>query len=296
MSLIARIIFLSLTGAFSGAIVWPIVELVLIHQSSFSTLFLFNIVLGICVGAALGGGFGSSEGIISKSKKKTYSGVIAGIIIGSAGGISGFLAGQMALLFIGTKLFHSTVVYQEIGFPLSRALGWAVFGLFTGTTEGIRSRSWLKIRNGIVGGFIGGFVGGLSVEYLVHTSPSFSFTRISGFIILGFFIGTFYGIVENRLASASLQLLSGPLKNREFLITQKVTRIGEDELTEIHLPGYEGVDATHAKIVKKEEDFLLTDISSHKSILLNDEKTITKKLEHGDIIQIGNAKFRFKKR
>jgi len=296
MSLIIRIIFLSLTGAFSGMLAWPCVEFVLMHQSKFPTLLLFNIMLGICVGATLGGGFGSSEGIISGSRKKVRSGLITGVIIGSTGGILGFLAGQAALLFIGTTLFRSSESYQEIGFPLSRALGWGVLGIFIGAAEGIRSRSLPKVRNGIVGGFIGGLLGGISVEYLVYTAPSLYLTRLSGFFILGLFIGIFYGIVENRLAPASLELLSGSLKNREYLISQKNTRIGSEEITEINLPGYKGVEGIHAQITKKKDAFVLTDVSSKKGTFLNDQRMHTTQLKHGDIIRIGDAQFRFKKR
>jgi len=296
MPLFIRIIFFGITGITAGILAWPFVELILYFQASFPTLLLFNIVLGISIGLFMGGCFGTSEGIISMSKEKIKTGIVTGIIIGIIAGLVGFVAGQSALLFIGTKFFNSTSSFQKIGYPVSKALGWAIFGICIGIVEGIRSKSFNKIRNGIIGGFIGGIIGGLVVEYIKLFSPENLYARLVGLIILGLLIGIFYGIVENKFAKATLRLLNGKFKGKEFLITQKLSKIGKSETTDVGIGGYGNVSDVHAEIKHSKKDFILTDVGSKTGTFINDDKTTKTKLKDGDIIRIGEAQFQFKKK
>jgi hypothetical protein len=291
-----RIIFYGMTGVIAGMLAWPFAELILYYQADFPTLLLFNTVLGVTIGFFIGGCFGTSEGIVSVSKEKIKKGMITGGIVGIIGGFIGLIAGQAALLFIGTTLFHSSYRFQKIGFPLSKALGWAVFGICIGMAHGIRSKSGAKLRNGILGGFIGGMIGGSAVEYIRILSPENIYGRLVGLVVLGLLIGIFYGIIENKLAKATLYLLSGRLKNREYPLTQKLTSVGKSEKTEIGIPGYGGVADVHVTIARERDGFTLTDAAAKKETYVNDSKTAKTRLKDGDIIRIGDAQFQFRKK
>jgi hypothetical protein len=296
MSLIIRIFFFGCAGIFAGVLAWPFIEVILFYQAAFPTLLLFNIALGVCAGLFMGGGFGTSEGIISVSKIKIRTGMLIGMVTGVIGGVIGFIAGQAVLLALGTAFFHSAYSIQRIGFPLSRAIGWALFGGCIGMVHGIRSRSGSKIRNGVIGGLSGGFFGGLVVEYINLFSPDSWYARGVGFLVLGLLIGIFYGIVENKLAKASLLLLSGKSKNREFLLTQKLTNIGKSPVTEVGLSGYGKVSDVHTIIKREKNNFILTDAGSKTGTYVNDDKTRSTKLKDGDVIRIGDAQFLFKRK
>jgi hypothetical protein len=296
MSLGIRILFFGLIGMISGMLLWPCAELILYMQSSFPTLLLFNAVLGLTIGLFMGGCFGTAEGIIARSRGKAMRGACTGLAIGAAGGLVGFIAGQAALLFIGTTFFSSTKSYEQIGFPLSRAIGWAVFGIFIGTVEGIRSGSSSKVRNGVIGGFIGGILGGFGVEYIRYLSPAGPYARLFGFVALGFMIGIFYGFIENRLTKARLLLLNGKNRGKEYLITQKTTRVGESDESEVDLHGYGGVAPVHALLRKEGRSYTLADAGAKKGIWVNDSKTEQTKLKDGDVLRVGDAQFRFTER
>lgn len=293
MSLFMRIIFFGLIGIIAGMLAWPFAELILYYQAYFPTLLLFNIVLGISIGLFLGGCFGTSEGVLARSSMKIKTGSIMGIIIGMVGGLVGFVAGQAALLLIGTTFFNSTSSFQKIGFPISKAIGWATFGICIGIVEGIRSKSLSKARNGVIGGCIGGILGGLGVEYIRLFSPENFYARLIGLVILGFLIGIFYGFIENKLAQGSLRLLNGKNRGKEFLLTQKLTRVGESEKTEVGLDGYNDVASIHAEIRKDRDGFVLTDAGSKRGTFINDGRADKKRLQNGDIIRVGNAQFQF---
>jgi hypothetical protein len=296
MTLVLRILFFGFSGVLAGVLAWPVIELVLFYQAVFPTLLLFNIALGVAAGVFMGGGFGAAEGIISGSEAKLRNGILTGLAIGVAAGAAGFITAQAALLFLGTAFFHSAVGVQKIGFPLSRGFGWALFGLCIALVHGVRSLSWGKIKNGIIGGACGGFLGGLVVEYINVFTPHAWYARLAGFAVLGLLIGIFYGIVENRLSAASLLLLGGTQKNSEFPIIQKVTNIGASQKTEIGIKGYGGVSGVHTLITRKKDGFLLTDAGSKSGTFVNEEKTRNRKLEDGDVIRVGDAQFLFRER
>jgi hypothetical protein len=293
MSLALRIVIFGIIGIFAGMAAWPFTELILFYQPSFPNLLLFNIALGIAVGICIGGSFGMSEGLLSSTRAKLKAGIITGIIIGAVGGVLGFIAGQAALLFIGTHAFNSTGRYNQYGIPLSRAVGWALFGLFVGIGEGLRSRSGAKVRNGIIGGFIGGLLGGLVVEYARFYSPQNHFVRLGGLVVLGGCIGMFYGLIENRLTEGSLRMLSGPMAGREFLLSQKTVRIGESDKTEVTLSGYRNVADCHMEIKRAKNSFTIVDAGTKRSTFVNDQKIESTRLKNGDVIRIGDAQFQF---
>ncbi|KPJ80781.1 MAG: hypothetical protein AMS17_20130 [Spirochaetes bacterium DG_61] len=98
------------------------------------------------------------------------------------------------------------------------------------------------------------------------------------------------------MAKASLLLLSGKSKNREFLLTQKLTNIGKSPVTEIGLSGYGKVSDVHTIIKREKNNFILTDAESKTGTYVNDDKTRSTKLKDGDVIRIGDAQFLFKRK
>jgi hypothetical protein len=293
MTLGMRIILLGLIGLLAGALCWPFTELILFYQASFPTLLLFSVVLGVAVGLFMGGSFGMSEGALTNSWAKVRSGGATGALIGCVGGMLGFIAGQTALLAVGSFFFNTTGQLRNYGIPISRALGWAVFGMVVGVGEGVRSRSGAKALNGIIGGFAGGLAGGLVVEYIRLLSPSSGYARLAGLCVLGLFIGIAYALVERSLAKASLRLLSGRSRGREFLLTQGRTVVGGAQKTDVTLAGYGRVAGEHAEIHRDGRDFTLVQGDGKKPVYVNDEKVERTVLRDGDIIRIGDAQFQF---
>jgi hypothetical protein len=296
MTLGMRLLYYSLIGLLAGALSWPFTELVLFYQAVFPSLLFFSIALGLVAGLFIGGIFGMSEGIITHARDRMRKGAIAGMIVGAVGGILGMISGQAALLHIGTLFFNSSGSFKHFGIPLSRSLGWAVFGLLVGISDGIRSASGGKIRNGLLGGFIGGLLGGLVVEYSRIIAPQSAYSRLLGLSLLGFLIGLSYGFVERGLAEGSLRLLNGLAKGSEFLLTGKKTVVGGAQSTEVTLSGYRNVSDEHAEIRREGGDFTIVQGDKGKPLYVNDEKVDKTVLNNGDIIRLGDAQFRFSRK
>jgi len=294
MSTLMRRIFFCIIGIIAGLAAWPISEFILLLQSSFPSYLIFSIVLGMFLGILFGAFFGSSEGIIMSIKPNILTGILHGAVIGIAGGIIGFLAGQAALFIIGETFIHSMKRFNTIGFPISRAIGWAFMGVFLGMVEGIRSRSTDKLRVGILGGILGGITGGLVLEYFRILIPNIMFARLFGIIIFGLLIGLFYGFVQVRLSFGVLRLLNGKFKGKEFLINQKKMKIGISEKNDIVLSGYSKISDQHAELLVKKNEVIIKNLDSKTPVTINEDKIKEHLLKLEDVIKIGSAKFIFK--
>jgi hypothetical protein len=289
MSSIKRRIFLCLVGLLAGLAAWPAAEITLLFQADFPSYLVFSIFLGAIFGIFIGAFFGSGEGIIMSHRRSIVTGVAQGIFIGALGGAIGFLIGQAALFITGEYLIHSMKRFNTVGMPVSRAIGWAFLGLFVGMIDGVRSRSWNKIRVGIIGGITGGFLGGLALEYFRTAFPETVFARLLGLLIFGLFIGLMYGFVEVRLSYGVLTLLNGRFKGREFLINQKKLRIGASEKNDIKLEGYHNISDRHALVSVKKDDVYISRIEDGK-LVVNDDPVNEHMLKYEDVIKIGSAK------
>ncbi len=289
MSSIKRRIFLCLVGLLAGLAAWPAAEITLLFQANFPSYLVFSIFLGAVFGVFLGAFFGSSDGIIMSHRRSMATGAAKGIVIGALGGAIGFFVGQAALFITGEYLIHSMKRFVTVGMPVSRAIGWAILGLFAGMVDGVRSRSWKKIRVGMIGGVSGGFLGGLALEYFRIAFPGTVFARLLGLLIFGLFIGFFYGFVEVRLSYGVLTLLNGRYKGREFLINQKKLKIGALEKNDIKLEGYHNISDSHALLSVKKDDVFISRVDDG-GILVNDNSVDEQMLKYEDVIKIGSAK------
>jgi hypothetical protein len=293
MSTLARKLILAALGILAGAAVWPAAELVLFFQSRFASYLPFLAVLGAVTGALLGAAFGSAEGITSRIKSRIPPGMVLGALIGLAGGAVGLLAGQAALWLFGEAALRSYRSFRTVVLPVSRAIGWAVLGVFVGVGEGVRARSLKKVAVGAIGGLVGGLAGGFALEYAALLFPRLVYPRLAGFLILGLAIGVFYGLVERGLSFGVLRLLAGPLKGKEYLINQRRMGIGAARSNPIALPGY-ALAEKQAQIRVRRGEVSLVNLEPRVAVLVNERKIQEAKLKYGDVLAVGPAKLFFK--
>jgi Inner membrane component of T3SS, cytoplasmic domain len=289
----SRLIILAL-GFLGGIAAWPAAELVLYFQGTFPTYLAFLALLGALVGALMGAFFGAAEGITSRIKKRIPTGVALGALVGCVGGAVGALAGQAALWLIGGIFLLSYKNMEWVVLPVSRAIGWAVLGIFVGAGEGVRARSSKKIAVGILGGFLGGILGGFALEYSRLLLPGFAFFRLVGLVLLGLAIGFFYGLIEQGMSFGVLRILAGELKGKEFLLTERRMRIGKSPRNEIALPAYGDLAELQADIRVRKGEPVITNLEPKVSMLVNEEKVQERKLKLGDVIKIGSARIFYK--
>ena len=294
MSTMVKRIFLCVIGMIAGLASWPFAELSLFGQEYFPSYLMFSIFFGVIFGLFMGSFFAVSEGIFSANRFKIISGMLTGAVVGALGGIAGFLTGQAMLFILGNYFLMSANDFNKIGLPISRAIGWAILGIFVGSTEGVRSRSSTKIIVGILGGFIGGLFGGFILEYSKLYISNIILARFIGLLIFGFCIGLFYGFVEKSISKGVLRLLNGKNKGKEFFVNQRKMKIGHSGGNDIVLKEYDGVENVHANILVKGNEVIIKNISKNKQVKVNDDVIQEHVLKMEDVVKIGEAKFHYR--
>jgi hypothetical protein len=295
MSTLARRFIVISLGVIAGVGAWPLTELVLFFQAEFPSYLVFLSLLGAIVGAVMAAFFGAAEGITSRIKARIPNGMYLGALIGLVGGAAGALAGQAALWLIGGLFIRSYGNFRLVVLPISRAIGWAVLGVFVGVVEGIRAFSPKKIAVGVLGGLVGGLVGGFALEYSRILLPCLFFSRLIGLVVLGLSITLFYSLIEQGMAFGVLRILTGELKGKEFLINQGRMRIGRSPSAEVSLPSYKDLADFQAQIRVRKGEAVLSNLEPKLGVLVNEQGlTEERKMKLGDVIQIGSAKIFYK--
>ncbi len=269
MSLFVRRIVLAGLGMVAGALAWPISELLLAAQGGFPSLLLFTMASGGGIGLVFGAVFGSAPGIFLGRVRRTFVGIGWGSLIGLAGGALGFLAGQGLLLAVGETLAAPARGGYGTALPVARSVGWALLGGFVGAADGIRARSGLRVRVGVLGGLLGGILGGLAVEYGRVFLPAEPYGRLGAFVLLGLAISAFFVMIERRLSLGKLRLLNGRFKGKEFILNQRRLSIGSTDACDITVAGYARVYPRHFSLFEKEGEVYI--LVEGGTVRLNDE-------------------------
>ncbi len=290
MSILIRRVYLVLMGLIAGTAVLPVIEIILSNQEKMRSYFLLSAISGMIFGSFIGAFFGTINGIVLRNRNRMLKGAVSGIAGGALAGILGFLVSQGVLFIVGQYLLQNMRSFHSIGLPVSRALGWAVMGVFIGTVEGIRARSVTKVKIGILGGFTGGLSGGFALEYLVYLWPHIVFARFAGLLIFGAMLGFFYGLMESRISFGRLTLLNGKYKGKEFIINQKSLEIGKKKSNDIILSDYRQIQDNHARLKVIKDELFIKPGALNGKVLVNDIQVNEHKLIRDDVIQIGNAK------
>lgn len=294
MTTFARRMILLALGALAGIGLWPVAEAILFQQGGFPSYLAYLAALGAVVGALMGAAFGAAEGITSRVRERLPTGIVVGAAVGLAGGAAGLLAGQAALWLIGGLFLRGYTDFQWVVLPVSRAVGWAVLGIFVGAAEGLRARSAKKVVVGILGGLVGGLAGGFVLEYLRLLVPGLPVARLAGLVVLGVGIAAFYGIIEHGMSFGVLRVLTGELKGKEYLLNQRKVRIGRSRRNEIALRSYEELADVQAQVVIRKGEPVLENLEPSLPVQVNERRISERALKFGDVIRIGPAKIYYR--
>jgi hypothetical protein len=294
MTTLARRLILVALGIVGGLALWPVTEAILFLQKGFASYLGFLAVLGAAVGALMGAVFGAAEGITSRVKDRIPAGMAFGALVGLLGGAAGLLAGQAALWLMAGIFLRGYHSFQWVVLPVSRAIGWAMLGVFVGAGEGVRAASPKKIAVGALGGLVGGLAGGFVIEYLRLLGPGLAISRLAGLVVLGAAISAFYGIIEEGMSFGVLRVLTGELRGKEYLLNQRRVRIGRARRNEIALPSYEDLADLQAQVLIRRGEPFIENLRPEVPVLVNDRRVTERALKFGDVIKVGPAKIWYK--
>ena len=249
--------------------------------------------LGLLVAAAVG----ALDAMLNAVGFQRVLRVAVCATVGFVGAMFGGLVGEGLhqlneyLLLIGWIL---------VGVVIGASIG--VFDVLRAATGGQDMRVALKkTLNGIYGGFLGGFLGGIFFSLLIANQTTRQMlpngSLAIGLVILGMCIGLLIGLAQVVLKEAWLKVEAGFRAGREVMLTKDETTIGRAESCDIGLFGDNTIERLHARIERKNNQYVLADVETAGGTFLND-KPVHKStpLHDGDVIRVGNSVLRFGER
>jgi hypothetical protein len=251
---------------------------------------LIACLLGLLVAAAVG----TIDALLNTRGAQRIGRVLLCLMVGAMGGLTGGFLGEW--------------LYQQAGVP--RTFGWMLVGVAIGASVGVFDllqalatpntlRGALKkVRNGILGGLLGGCVGGLLFDLVLRSTASLPRSSLAtGLAILGVCIGLLIGLAQVILKEAWLRVESGFRAGRELMLSKEETTIGRAEACDVGLFGDKAVERLHARILLRDNRYLLADANSPGGTYLNDRRvTEPSPLRSGDAIRVGGCVLRFGER
>jgi hypothetical protein len=233
-----------------------------------------------------------------------FSRVLLAVIIGSAGGLLGGIVGQL-LVNQWNKNYLLVAGWILTGLLIGVSLG--VFDLLSALARNQETRGPMrKTLNGLIGGAFGGILGGViyvltddKLKAFFESKPYDALWTPSswGFVILGMCIGLLIGLAQVILKEAWLKVEAGFRPGREQILSKQVITIGRAERCDIGLFGDAQVEKVHCKIVRKGDDYILTDEGTASGTYVNDERVDgPRTLRSGDRIRLGRCVLRFGER
>lgn len=273
-----RLGVLALSGLAGGLVGFVLSEL--FGRQEPGTSFQVKVVTGIWFGLAL---FGIGAAIIVGNalldRRVPPPDAIA-IAVGALG-VGGFVAG-----FIAQAVFE-TMVSNEGSVRLARAIGWMIAGALGGLAVGASFRSVKRLQNGLLGGAGGGLIGGL----LFDSFGTDVAARALGITLISTLMGVLIGLIDTARTNMWLEVLSGEMRGRQFLIMEARTTVGSARSAGVCLLSDRSIAEIHLFIDMNGNapSFVC---SGQNTIAQNGTNVNQGRISHGDILRIGNTDVR----
>ena len=288
MTILIRKILMTLLGLAGALCAWGSMELILFKGSFPGGYLILSVTEGAVLGLFFGFCFGTAEGILLSDRSRSIKGGLSGAVTGAAAGIIVVFIIQAVLTAVINAGYFTSETAENLILPISRAVGWMILGAAVGSIEGIRSRSLNRTLIGISGGLSGGFAGGAVLEFAGTSWNSGFAGRGFGFLLMGGSIGLFYSLFEAVKSFGMLKVLTGPLRGKEYVLSMRKTLIGTSKRSAFDLAEYSGMKERHAFFISGREEVVIEPADGE--VLVNEEKTESKRLQYEDVIQIGSVR------
>jgi hypothetical protein len=289
MSFKLFIYYCALAGGWAAFLTWGIVAWFRQELNDYAYAALTGSILGLLVAGAVG----TVDAVLNAVGFQRLIRIFVCLSIGLLGGLLGGLIGQALNSLLGVPIFVGWIL---TGVGIGASLG--IFDLLRAMmTKGDMRAPLKKTLNGIYGGFLGGLLGGVPFGFIMGNTNIPHTDQAISLVILGLCIGLLIGLAQVVLKEAWLKVAQGFRAGRELLLAKDETTIGRAEGCDLGLFGDSTIERLHARILLKNNRYLLADADTPGGTFLNDER-ISKPtpLKSGDVIRVGNSVIEFGER
>jgi len=296
----------TLGGVLAGAFAWILSELtgVIFDEETVSTR-VSNITFTLCLAAGIGIVIGLWDALQARSGQKAANAAM--IILPSALGI-GLVTGFIADAFYTGQIegiFDRALAREQAGLivndawytsqlHLPRGLAWMLLGICAGIVAGIGAKSIKKGLNGLAGGLIGGFIGGFIFDSLPQVGSGV-LSRAIGITLTGTLIGLGMSLVELVTRSFWIEIVSGGMAGKQFILYAQKISIGSGAQANVTLIKDPSIAPVHCYLERSGEKVTVTPANLGIPCIVNQQQIVTKTvLQDLATIQLGSTIIRFR--
>ncbi|HEY7154070.1 MAG TPA: FHA domain-containing protein [Gemmataceae bacterium] len=291
MSFKLFIYYCALCGGWAAFLSWGVAQGAGIRDinNSYGRAAMIAAVLGLLVAGAIG----AVDAVLNAVGFQRVVRIFVCLVIGLLGGMFGGLVGQALYSLMGLPYFVGWIL---TGIGIGASLG--IYDLLRGMmTAGDMHMPLKKTLNGIYGGALGGLLGGFLFERMYPNDQIPRTDLAIGLVILGLCIGLLIGLAQVVLKEAWIKVAKGFRAGRELLLSKDETTIGRAEGCDLGLFGDNAIERLHARILLKNNRYLLADADTPGGTFLNDARVSKPTpLKSGDVIRVGNSVIEFGER
>lgn len=198
--------------------------------------------------------------------------------------VGGLVAGYLAETVYQSMLEEAT---SESSVRPARAIGWMIAGALGGAAVGASFKTMKRVQNGVLGGAGGGLIGGA----LFDSFGSDGTARAFGVCLIGTLMGLLISTIDQARTNLWVEVVSGEMKGRLFLLMDETTVIGSDRSLQVCLLSDRSIQPRHLQLRFSNGAAEFSAIDS-ASILRNGAVAMAGRLADGDVIRVGNTDLR----
>ena len=308
------ILTLTIGGAAGGLLAFLAIKLLdavpgvgdALYENAFLSNMSFTFMLAVFIGA----GVSLADVVMNKSWAKFGS--VAAIAVPAAIGAA-IVMGLVAHIFYSASmdwLYNSAVdkvttgelsesqaeSYMSLRMHPIRGFAWMLVGVSAGIAAGAASRSWKRLGLAALGGAIGGFLGGFLFDFIATSDSTVLLAQIVGIVLLGTLIGLATALIEQAGKSRWIEIVSGGLAGKQFILFKQEVTLGSSPSADITLIKDAGIAPVAAVLRVRGNACQVEGLPGVNALAVNGIPVQFSMLSDSDVVTIGSTQLRFREK
>lgn len=264
----------------------------------------FTFVMAFCIGTCV-----AFADVVS-SRTWSKIGIVAAVAIPAALGAA-LVMGLIAHFFYSTAIesiyesaFEQAYAedwteqqvtdYVVLRLHPVRGIAWLLVGVAAGAAAGAAARSWKRTALAAAGGAVGGFLGGFIFDFFPTDWEWVS--QAVGMTLTGLLIGLAMGLVEQASKSRWIEIVSGGLAGKQFILYKPVITVGSSPSADITLIKDPAIPEIAATLDTRGGQSKITASNPQIPIVVNGTTQFASAVADGDTITFGSTQIRFREK
>lgn len=177
-----------------------------------------------------------------------------------------------------------------------RGLAWLLVGVSAGIAAGAAARSWKRLGLAAIGGAIGGFVGGFVFDFIAQSDNTEWVAQAIGIVVLGTLIGVSTGLIEQVGKSRWIEIVSGGLAGKQFILYKSEIAIGSSPSADITIIKDSRIPPVAAVMRIQGQRCTITEAAGASGMEVNNTPFQSTELRDMDVVSFGNTQIRFREK